>query len=239
MAVKMDDDTLDVLWGRRSRPRRGPKPGLSLDGVVQAAIALADAEGLGQLSMSRVAERLGFTTMSIYRYVKRKDDLLLLMVDGAATNPPRPDPDDWRAGLREWSRAMLDSYRLHPWTLQIPISGPPVGPNQLAWMDAGLHCLSRVELHEAEKLGVIQLVSGYVRAQALLSSELSQAAKARTAPVPTYGAQLRKVVTAHDYPALHRLVESGFLDGPTDYDDRDFEFGLDRVLDGVAALIDR
>jgi len=75
---------LDLLWGRREAGQRGPKRGLSVDAIVEAAIEVGDAEGLGAVSMSRVAKELGFTTMSLYRYVTSKDELLQLMWNASA-----------------------------------------------------------------------------------------------------------------------------------------------------------
>jgi AcrR family transcriptional regulator len=232
--------SLQVLWGRQQHPRRGPRPTLSIDAVVRAAIDIADADGLGAVSMSRVAERLGFTPMSLYRYVKNKDELLLLMTDAANEAPPsRPTPDDWRRGIEEWARAIFAAFRRHPWLLQVPISGPPAGPSQLGWMEAGLQNLTGVELHEGHKLQIIQLLHGYVRGEAQLSIELSRPdPKADTAA--QYGAILRAVIGPETHPALTRMVDSGLLDGPTGYDeDVDFEFGLSTILDGIALLIDR
>lgn len=239
----MDDVALPpglaLLWDRQAAPRRGPKPALSLETVVSAAVALADADGLAQLSMARVAERLGYTTMSLYRYVKSKDDLLTLMADAANADPPPPSPASWRAGLGSWARGVFANYRTHPWLLHIPISGPPAGPSQLRWMEAGLQNLSAVDLPEETKLGVIQLLHGYVRGEAQFSADLAAAAP-QAAPGPTYGQILRAVTTPETHPALSRLVATGILDAPTEYDpDVDFAFGLDRVLDGIAALVAR
>ncbi len=75
---------LDLLWGRRGRGQRGPKPGLTVDAIVAAAIAIADAEGLEAVSMAHVAEQLGFTTMSLYRHVTSKEELLQLMWNASA-----------------------------------------------------------------------------------------------------------------------------------------------------------
>ena len=75
---------LDLLWGRRGRGQRGPKPGLSVDAIVAAAIRIADAEGLEAVSMAQVAEQLGFTTMSLYRHVTSKEELLQLMWNASA-----------------------------------------------------------------------------------------------------------------------------------------------------------
>src|ERR1700729_1512024 len=81
---------LDLLWGTRDRPRRGPRPSLSLDRIVAEAIALADEEGLANLSMQHLAERLGCAKMALYRYVPGKSELVALMVDAALGDPPEP-----------------------------------------------------------------------------------------------------------------------------------------------------
>ena len=92
---------LDLLWGTRQRPRRGPKPSLSLERIVTEAIALADAEGLANLSMQHLAERLGCAKMALYRYVPGKSELVALMVDAALGDPPEHrQPTAQRAGSR-------------------------------------------------------------------------------------------------------------------------------------------
>src|SRR5580658_3820692 len=93
---------LDLLWGRRERGRRGPKPGLSVDGIVDAAVRIADAEGLEAVSMARVAKELGFTTMSLYRYVASKDELLQLMWNASAQGAETLELEGtgWRERLR-------------------------------------------------------------------------------------------------------------------------------------------
>ena len=98
------DDGLDLL---RERPEPARKRGLTVDRVVTAAVALADAEGIDAVSMSRVAERLGFTTMSLYRHVRSKDELVLLMVNEAAGEPDEYVDGDWRARLEQWSWDLL------------------------------------------------------------------------------------------------------------------------------------
>src|SRR5215212_7242206 len=123
---------LEQLWGLRGPGRRGgPKPALSVERIVSAAMELADAGGLAALSMSRLAEKLGFTTMSLYRYVASKDDLLVLLLDvGLGPPPDTPLPEGWRAGCQEWAWALLAVYRRHMWAVELPISALPAGPNQ-------------------------------------------------------------------------------------------------------------
>ncbi len=145
-----DDDedlippSIQLAWGRRQRPTRGPKPGLTLDRIVAAGIKVAMTEGIGALSMTRVAAELGVGTMSLYRYVAAKDELLTLMVDGAlGMPPPAPPGEDWRSGLRRWAVGVRDAYRRHPWALRVPISAPPMGPNNVAWLENALRALRR------------------------------------------------------------------------------------------------
>lgn len=232
--------SIELMWGLRERQRRGPKPGLSLDRIVAVAVELADTEGLAALSMSRLAEKLGFTTMSLYRYVSSKDELLTLMQDAVAseTEPPEPVPGDWRAGLAEWTWKQMEILRGHNWTLQLPISGPPMGPANIIWMEAGLKCMADTGLHEGEKLGVIMLLSGYGRSQAIFWHDLDEG-QAAAADLPSYGQILAKLVDPRRFPAVHAVVASGVLDGDTSYTSADFNFGLDCILDGVEKLIEQ
>src|SRR4051794_26350466 len=108
--------TLDLLWNTGRRPSRGPKPGLTLDRVVEAAVEVADRDGLGALSMRRIAAELGTGTMSLYRYVPGKAELLDLMLD--RVQRPSEDPADfgdggWRPALEALAHATLALYRRH------------------------------------------------------------------------------------------------------------------------------
>ncbi len=230
---------LVVLYESRDMHRRGPRPALTVDAVVRAAVEIADEGGLAAVSMSRVAERLGFTTMSLYRYVRSKDDLLVLMADRATDPPPAPTPESWREGLAAWTRALFTSYRRHPWLLQIPMSGPPAGPAQLAWMEAGFQNLAGTGLHEGHKLQIIQLLHGYARGEAQLSTDLGAADPGETEARLHYGDIVRAVTDPQTHPALTRMVATGMLDGSTEYDEEvDLGFGLTTILDGVERLVD-
>ena len=169
--------SLALVWGLRERPRRGPKPGLTLDQIVAAAMELADAEGLAAVSMSRVAEKLGFTTMSLYRYVTGKDELLMLMLEAATAAPiPEPGPAaDWRTGMQRFARYQRELFQRHPWATHIPLSGPPITPNQIGMMEYALGCMAGSGLDEGEKVQVLSLVSLYVRNQARLEYDIAQA----------------------------------------------------------------
>src|ERR1700742_1418044 len=119
---------LDLLWGRRARGKRGPRPGLSPDAIVEAAMRLADAEGLEAVSMARVAAELGFTTMSLYRHVASKEELLQLMFDASATGAEGLvlEGDTWRERMRHWAVTQRDMLDRHPWVTELPMALPPL-----------------------------------------------------------------------------------------------------------------
>jgi AcrR family transcriptional regulator len=240
--------SIEAAWGVRERPARGPRPALSLDRIVAAAVKVADADGMGALSMSRIAAELGVSTMSLYRYVAAKDELLALMVDAAYEPPPRPAPGEgWRHSLERWAWAELAVYRRHPWVLRISIPGPPTTPNQVAWLEWGLGSLAGTGLPEGEKLSAILLLTGYVRNQATLEADIAAALAAGVAgaqPMTAYGRTLARLTDPERFPALHAAIAAGALDAPEgeigeeDMDD-EFTFGLERVLDGIETLIEK
>ena len=230
--------SIELAWGRRRRPTRGPKPGLTLDRIVAAGIEVARTEGVGALSMTRVAAELGFGTMSLYRYVASKDELLTLMVDSAVgTPPPAPPDEDWRAGLTRWAVGVRGAYQRHPWALRVPISAPPLGPNNVAWLENALRALRGTPLSEQHKLSTVLLVSGFVRNDVTLDLDLAAGAGGQQV-MPTYARMLGALIEGGDFPALADAVASGALEDEDD-PDSEFEFGLARILDGVAALIAR
>ncbi|MGH7761468.1 MAG: TetR/AcrR family transcriptional regulator [Candidatus Dormibacteraceae bacterium] len=247
----MDDEELRDLptsiamaWGLRNRPIKGPRRGLSLDRIVRAAIKVAVVDGLAGVSMSRVADELGASTMSLYRYLTAKDELLTLMVDTAIGVPPAvvSRRAGWRKGLSRWAYGLLSGFRLHPWALQIPIMGLPNTPNQVAWLDAGLNCLATTRLKENEKASVVLLVSGFVRNDATVSANLLAyyvASGARmTDAMRSYSRLMTQLSSGNRFPALHRMLAAGVFD-KADPPDVEFAFGLERVLDGIEVLVDK
>jgi AcrR family transcriptional regulator len=233
--------SIEAAWGLRSRPGKGPRPELSLDRIVDAAVKVAAADGLEAVSMSRVAGELGASTMALYRYVAAKQELLDLMVDSVIGQPPEPVPGEgWRAGLARWAWAERAVYYQHPWVLRVPIRGMPVTPNQIAWMDRCLACLDGTGLSEAEKLGVLLLLTGYVRNSATIMTQITEGLRAAGAGIDemmaVYRHALAKLAPPGRFPALARALASGALD-QADPPDEDFTFGLERILDGVDALV--
>ena len=231
--------SIELAWGLRDRGTRGPKRGLTLDRIVAAGIKVAMTDGIGGLSMARVASELGVGTMSLYRYVAAKDELLMLMVDTALGPPPQADDgeNDWRAGLTRWAVGLRDAYRRHPWSLRVPISAPPLGPNNVAWLERALRSQSRTPLSEQDKLSCVLLLSGFVRNDATLTADFA-AGSGGEPLMPGYGVMLSRLVPRDGFPALHRAIASGSLDDEDDID-AEFNFGLERILDGIDTLIRR
>jgi AcrR family transcriptional regulator len=229
--------SLELAWGLRHEGTRGPRRGLTLEAIVDAGIAVAATEGVGALSMAKIAKRLGVGTMSLYRYVAAKDELITLMVDRALGPPPElPAGGDWRAGLTAWCDGFRAAYRRHPWGLKVPITGPPLGPNNVAWLDRALAAMADTVLTEQQKLSSVLLLSGFVRNEATLTADFA-AASGGEMVMPGYGTLLAQITEAERFPALHRAIASGALD---DEDDMDLEygFGLARILDGIGELVE-
>jgi AcrR family transcriptional regulator len=236
--------TIAAAWGVRARAARGPKPALRLDRIVEAAVRVADTDGLEAVSMSKVAAELGTAPMSLYRHVAGKDELLSLMVDaawGPAPDAPAPG-ESWRAGLSRWAWAMRDGARRHAWVVRIPLNGLPILPHEVAWFENALACLADTELTEARKASVIMLLAGYVRNVATTEADIAAAIQASgLAPMEwmaAYPRMLAELTDPRRFPALAKFLAAGVFeieDGPDD----EFIFGLDRILDGVEVLIQR
>jgi AcrR family transcriptional regulator len=230
---------IEQLWGLRGAARRGgPKPALSLERIVGAAVELADTGGLAALSMSRLAEKLGFTTMSLYRYVASKDDLLVLALDAGVGLPPAAGPGDWREQCAHWARTLREGYHRHPWMVELPISALPAGPNQLAWFERGLTALAGTTLAEGEKASSVLLLATYVRTQTQLMLDLVRAAQ--TGQALDWATVVQRLADPARFPAVARAVAAGIFtddpERPDQYPDDEFDFGLQRILDGLEAL---
>ncbi|WP_049573060.1 TetR/AcrR family transcriptional regulator [Nonomuraea sp. SBT364] len=215
------------------------KGALTVDRIVRAAIAIADAEGLEALSMRRVATALDAGTMSLYRHVPGKEELIDLMagyVLGRA-EPPLPATGGWRERVEAYARAMWALYHRHPWLLRIlTVTRPRLVPNGLArteWLLRGVEGLSD-DLPTMLRAAVT--VTGYVQGMAMFLVN-DQQAEQRTGVGKDEWWQANRgrfhdLVTGGPYPILARIAESGEDDAGLE---EEFEFGLQRLLDGLAA----
>ncbi|MFC4497000.1 TetR/AcrR family transcriptional regulator [Streptomyces ovatisporus] len=234
--------SIELAWGFREQPKKGPKRALTLSEIVDAGVAVAASEGLRSVSMSRVAQELGVATMSLYRYVKAKDELVTLMADAVfAPVPAAAEDEGWRAGLVRWGSEYMAVARRHPWSTEISISGPPTAPNSVRWMEAGLKCLRAAGLGPGEQMASLLLVSQFVRSQALLESQLAAAMHASGDTDETflrgYSRQLAMLTDPVEFPALREVLEAGIFDETAEDADEDFRFGLERILDGIEVLV--
>ncbi|PRY30315.1 TetR/AcrR family transcriptional regulator [Umezawaea tangerina] len=229
--------SVELLWGGKTHPGRGPKPALTLDGVVAAAVEVADQEGLAALSMRRVAEKLGFTTMSLYRYVPGKAELLDLMQDAVVAEVVLPDHRmGWRAGLAYSARQDWELYQRHPWMVQVASTRSVPGPHYMADFEARLKLLVGTGLSGREIMAVANLVSQYVEGAARRVAEAQQAERTSGVSLEewwTSRVSLWGHLTEDRYPTLARVWMGGGYEGMVD----DFEFGLQRVLDGIEMLV--
>jgi len=197
--------------------------------IVDAAVAIADEEGLAAVSMATVAKRCGFTTMSLYRHVASKDELVWRMLDRALGPAPTFTFDGWRDGLRQWAYAFMAMLRVHPWGIDIPINGTLPTQAQLSWLNRGLEVLDGTGIDAGEAADLVLLLNGYVFWASRLETSLAAAP-----PQPLVPPQL----DLDDYPYLQRAIAAGvFEDDPRITADDNFRLGLERTLDGIAAAL--
>ncbi|PZG52251.1 TetR family transcriptional regulator [Spongiactinospora gelatinilytica] len=236
--------SIELLWGVQERPRRGPKPKLTVPQIAAVAVAVADEEGLPALSMRRLAEQLGVTAMSLYTYVPGKAELIDLMLDtvNGELDMPADLPGGWRGRLRHIAHQNRAMYLRHPWLLQVATSRPPLGPNLVAKYDYELRALDGIGLTDVEMDLTLSMINDYVHGAARgalhavhvrdSSAVTDQQWWERAAPI------LAEVLQPERYPTATRVGVAAGQEFDAAYDpERSFAYGLDRLLDGVAALI--
>lgn len=225
------DDGVELLWREEEHE---PRPGLTTGRIVRAAIELADAEGLEGLSMRKVADRLGFTTMSLYRHVPGRDQLVELMYDEAMGEHPKAHDGDWRARLEAVARHAWRIRERHPWMAEVRGTRRLPGPNAVAHYDRMLAALAGTALRPSEVIAAIGLLGRFVDAEALVLAETRrEERRSGVSEQEWWGARDSLYERLDRYPTLTHLWESGGWEHPED----SFEFGLRRVLDGIEALI--
>jgi len=233
---------LELLWGMREAPSRGPKRGLTLERIVETAVAVADADGLAAVSMRRVATDLGVGTMSLYRYVPGKSELLELMLDHVQAVDEADAAAQRALPLRELllhiGHGIWDLYVRHPWLLQVNQARPLLGPNAMTGLDLTMSCLGGLGLTDQERLSVIVAVESYVSGSARNHLNALEAAKnTGVSDEEFWSAQapfLTEAMQGGGFPSLAELSEDTFDVGGEDL----FEFGLVRLVEGMADFID-
>jgi len=234
-----------LAWRGDHEIRPGPRRSLDMHALAAAGVRLADTRGLAAVSMRTVAAEMGVASMALYRYVQSKHELLLMMVD-EAFGPPQASATPsggWRDRLAAWAHAYRDRLQAHPWVMAVPVAEPPILPYQVQWTEAGLDALAATPLTEQQKLSSLVLVNVYVRGQTQLSlgfdASLDAPAGADKDAGVRYGRRLLALADPGRFPRLTAAVTSGSLEDGSDFATGEFDFGLNTVLDGMAARIAR
>jgi AcrR family transcriptional regulator len=224
-----ESTSTELLWGRTARPRPGPKASLTTSGIATVAIAIADAEGLAAVSMKRIADSFGFTTMSLYRYVPGKTELVDLMFDTAMGPPPSlaGGVGGWRPKLERWTRALWSKVLRHPWALEVLTRLRVPGPNELAWMESGVAALAETRLSGPVMLDV------QIRGAAQYAVNPPESGHRMTAEQWADGVNALLQLHGRDFPALRAAVATGALQQSGD----PLDFGLHCVLSGLETLV--
>ena len=238
--------TLQLLWRDPAAvPRHGPRQGLSIDAVVDAATELADAEGLDAVTMRRVAQELGVVPMTLYTYVPGKAELLDLMLDAAYARMTRTDSSGrpWRQRLAAVAAENWDLYEAHPWAAAVSTVRPPLGPGQMAKYEHELSAFSGLGLDDVTVDDCLTCLLTFVQASARAAADARAGQRdsamddeqwwAANAPL------LARVFDERAYPTAARVgAAAGAAHGSAYNPGHAYDFGLQRVLDGLAALID-
>ncbi|MFC4068371.1 TetR/AcrR family transcriptional regulator C-terminal domain-containing protein [Actinoplanes subglobosus] len=237
--------TMTLLWRHTlglPQGRRGPKQRVSVDEVIQAGIAVADADGLPAFSMRKVADRLGLKLMSIYTYVPGRSELIGLMVDQVIGEVPHPPHQgDWRADLTAVARHQWDEYHRHPWLLQVESSRPWIGPHgcdRYEWQLAAVEGAGFSDLDMDQIITMVaHLTAGTARTSILARTTVEDSGISDLQWWEANAPILERVMPPGAYPLAGRVgTAAGEEYNAVSDPDRSFHFGLERLLDGVAAL---
>jgi AcrR family transcriptional regulator len=247
--------SMDVMWGNRvSNLRPGPKPGLSVEVIIDAAVGVADVDGMAGLSMRAVGERLGRTAMSLYTYVPTKGDLVDLMYDRVLGELPKHYGSDlgWRGSVRSWAEDHLEFHLRHPWTLQVSQARPVLGPNEFAALDTASGILHETGLRPPVLRGILGVVLHYVRGAARTEAEARAAAEETGMSDEDwwYSRSPLLAEVAPDFADRFPMAIRMEQDKPAPPDDptkpylesamaESFTVGLEVILDGIEATVEK
>jgi AcrR family transcriptional regulator len=228
--------------------QRGPGRTHTVDQVVDAALALADTDGLDALSMRALAKRIGLSPMAIYTYVPGRAELVDLLVDTAYLRMPRSSwrrGTGWRTRLTRVAEANRDLLAEHPWLIDATaLNRPPLGPGVMAKYEHELAAFDGTGLDDVTTDAALTHLLGFVQAHALAARQAARAtADADATDEQWWAANAPVLARAFDpqtYPRAVRVgAAAGEAQGTAWSPDRAWKFGLARTLDGLGALIDR
>jgi AcrR family transcriptional regulator len=228
------------IWTREEP--RGRRPRFTRDDIAAAAVRIADEEGFGAVSMRHLAAELGAGTMTLYHYVRTKDELLTLVTDavmGEVVVPAdEPLPKHWRDAISVIAHRSRASLQRHPWILDIT-DDPPFGPNSVRHFDQTLEAVSSLDISLGAKLDIVTCVDEYVFGHCLHQRNNTQAGDSSALPQMT--GYVDGLVASGDYPQLAALVDGSTLEEVWTVisshlrDATRFDRNLERLLDGIEA----
>jgi AcrR family transcriptional regulator len=205
-----------------------PRQRLNRDRVLDAGIALADAEGIDALSMRKLAQRLGVEAMSLYNHVRNKDDLLDGMLDRVAGEIELPDDGQhWRAAARSRAISAHGTLMRHPWAAQLWVSAAAkVGPQRMRYLDHALQALRSAGFAQGLLDRAFHTIENHIMGHALQTLGFALDPE----QMNSAGREILRTFPADDYPDLAAHIRY-HVDNPGG--DDEFEFGLDLILDGL------
>ncbi|WP_242895252.1 TetR/AcrR family transcriptional regulator [Actinomadura litoris] len=236
----MSDGEHVSIWTVPERQGRGRRPAYSRAQITEAAVRIADAEGLDAASMRRIAADLGTGAMSLYRYVPSREGLVELMYDhviGEQDFPGRPT-GDWRADLTLVARNTRRMLLRHPWALAARRPRGTLGPHQLRLVEFSLGALD-VGVPVDEILTLVSMLNGWVelavRDEMQGELDLRRSGLTNDEWMIKNLPHVRSLIESGDYPMFSRVVVDAKL--PHMAPEESFRYRLDRVLDCIAAAL--
>ncbi|MEU4343540.1 TetR/AcrR family transcriptional regulator [Nocardia sp. NPDC023852] len=232
-----------TIWIRPEELERsgpGRRPGYSRAQITQAAVKVADEEGMDAATMRRIAAELGTGAMSLYRYVTGRDDLVDLMIDavlGEIELPARPS-GDWRCDLSLVAEQTRAVGLRHPWQIALANRRPTLGPNSLRVQEFAMSALDGFGLDIDEIASLVGMVSDY--AHSAVHREIGWLEEARRTGMDMaewmsgyVGPYVARIVACGQYPMFNRSIRQARI--PHLPPEARFRYGLDHVLNGIAA----
>lgn len=226
--------TTDLLWGLNDRPAKKPRPALTVPRIADAAMELADAEGMAAVSMQQVATRLDVTKMALYRHVANKAELIAVMIETAVGEPPDLGrlPGSWRPKLERWATLMKRTWERHSWLPVATAGERMMGPRETGWTESAVAALTGTGLSGGERMDAVFVLSGHIRNTRSAATSGTQPWTTQRKLSPFIAGYLRQ--QSDRFPALIAATD----DPGNSPLDNGWQFGLDRILDGIAVLID-
>jgi AcrR family transcriptional regulator len=240
-AERKAEQAAGPIWAR-------PEPGarrarFTREQIAEAALSIADTEGFDAVSMRRVASELGAGTMTLYHYVRTKDELVALMDDAIMGELLIPDgemPSDWREALTLIARNTRDAFARHPWTLEV-MGGAQIGPNGIRHMEQSVAAVAQLDVDNVTRFEIITLVDTFVFGYAVRNRLPGpDDPEAMDKWLERASAYVDEQVATGEFPHISAIMPEAGMAAfweqlqEADFENGRFERGLKRLLDGIA-----